>query len=268
VAGFTPLTISARSIDEPFGLAATAADDEIIAIWRSVETGVRTDHEILVRCQASGDCPPAAQQLLKIVAEGHNRSGRAQIGVINRAINLAIQPTKATTESSASGRWNFPLESLAAGQGDCKNYAVAKYLALLEVGISAADIRLVIVHDRIVNQNHAVVTVRLDQHWLVLDNRWLALAQDTDLSRLEPLFVLELDGIEQHPAVLATLLTPLHFPLPSMTDFCVPKAAHCDFQNQPPGSAPGQYPIRTKSKRLKTRTDANATGKHQLENRL
>jgi predicted transglutaminase-like cysteine proteinase len=137
--------------------------------------------------------------------------------VINRAINFAIRPARDKAEMSASDRWDAPLESLAAGQGDCKNYAVAKYLALLEAGISATDIRLVIVHDRVVNQNHAVVTVRRDQHWLVLDNRWLALAEDTELPRFEPLAVLELDGVEQHPAVLATLHR-LPFRFPSVTD--------------------------------------------------
>ena len=162
VAGFTSLTTLPRSTAEPFGLsAATAPDDEFIALWRSVETGIRIDHGTLVRCQANEDCPPAARQFLKIVAQGHKLTGRAQIGVINRAINFAIRPARDKAEMSASDRWDSPLDSLAAGQGDCKNYAVAKYLALLEVGISATDIRLVIVHDRVVNQNHAVVTVRL-----------------------------------------------------------------------------------------------------------
>jgi predicted transglutaminase-like cysteine proteinase len=207
VADFTRLTTLPQSTDEPFGFnAATTPDDEFIALWRSVETDIRVDHGTLVRCQANEECPPAAQQLLKIVAEGHKLAGRGQIGVINRAINFAIRPTKDKAETSASDRWDSPLDSLAAGQGDCKNYAVTKYLALLEVGISATDIRLVIVHDRVVNQNHAVVTVRLDQHWLVLDNRWLALAQDTELPRFETLSVLEFDGLEQHPAVLVELL--------------------------------------------------------------
>jgi predicted transglutaminase-like cysteine proteinase len=206
VAGFTPVTTTSQRIHEPFGLAAAnTADGESIAIWRSVESGIRADHEILVRCQADKDCPPAAQRLLKIVADGRDSSGRAQIGIINRAINLAIQPAKTTPESRAPDRWDSPLESFAGRQADCKNYAVAKYLALLEAGIPATDIRLVIVHDRVVDQNHAVVAVRLDQHWLVLDNRWLALAEDTELARFAPLFVLAFDGFEQHPAVLVNL---------------------------------------------------------------
>jgi predicted transglutaminase-like cysteine proteinase len=135
VIGFTPPTTSLQSIDEPFGFsAATNPDDEFMALWRSVETGIRIDHGSLVRCRANEDCPPAAQRLLKIVAEGDKFAGRTQIGVINRAINFAIRPTKGNTETSASDRWDSPLDSLAAGKGDCKNYAVAKYLALLEAG--------------------------------------------------------------------------------------------------------------------------------------
>jgi predicted transglutaminase-like cysteine proteinase len=211
-AGFAARTLP-QSPDEPFGLSAAAAQ-EFAVLRRSVDTGIRFDHGTLVRCQANEDCPPAAQLILQIVAQGDELTGRAQIGVINRAINFAIRPAKDKAEMSASDSWDSPLHSLAAGQGDCKNYAVAKYLALLEVGISAADIRLVIVRDRLVDQNHVVVTVRLDQHWLVLDNRWLALAEDIELPRFEPLSVLELDGIEQHPAALVTLRAPLHFPLP------------------------------------------------------
>ena len=208
-AGFSPITTSPESSDQPFGLTtATTADDEIIGTWQSVAAGIRVDHEILVRCQANEDCQPAAQHLLKIVAEGRQHSGRAQIGVINRAINLAIQPSKAFAEPGLSDPWNSPLESLAVGQGDCRNYAVVKYLALLEVGITAADIRLVIVHDRVVNEDHAVVTIRLNQHWLVLDNRWLALAQDTELPRFVPLFALEQGGIGKYAPALVKLLTP------------------------------------------------------------
>jgi predicted transglutaminase-like cysteine proteinase len=208
-AALSAITTLPQSTAEPFGLStATTPDGEFIVIWRSVETGIRMDHETLRRCQANEDCPPVAQRFLTMVAEGHGLTGRAQIGVINRAINFAIRPTKDKAETSAPDHWDSPLDGLAAGQGDCKNYAVAKYLALLEAGISATDIRLVIVHDRAVNQDHAVVTVRLDQHWFVLDNRWLALAKDTELPRFEPLSVLELDGFQQYPAVLVNLVTP------------------------------------------------------------
>jgi predicted transglutaminase-like cysteine proteinase len=221
-ASSTALSTQPQSNDEPFGLSvATAPDDESITLQRNVQAGMSLDHEALVRCQANEDCPPAALQFLEIVAEGHKVEGRAQIGVINRAINFAIRPDKGKAATSASSNWNSPLGSLAAGHGDCKNYAVAKYLALLEVGISSADIRLVIVRDRLVDQDHAVVAVRLNQHWIVLDNRWLALAEDTELLRFEPLAVLELDGVVQHPAALVSILSPPYrspFHLPNVTD--------------------------------------------------
>ncbi len=86
--------------------------------------------------KSSEACSAAAQSFLAIAAEGREHTGRARIGVINRAINLTIQ-------AASMNRWTAPLETLAMGRGDCKQYAIAKYLALIEAGISENDVRLV-----------------------------------------------------------------------------------------------------------------------------
>jgi hypothetical protein len=44
---------------------------------------------------------------------------------------------------------------------------------------------------------HAVVAVRLDGGWIMLDNRWLALADDREMRRVIPMFVLDGDGVKQ-----------------------------------------------------------------------
>lgn len=41
--------------------------------------------------------------------------------------------------------WASPLEMLGKGEGDCEDYAVAKYFSLLAVGVSAHKLRLVYV---------------------------------------------------------------------------------------------------------------------------
>ena len=52
----------------------------------------RADIEILAQCREHMEsCPPAAQHFLEIIEKGRARDGRARIGVINRAINLAIR---------------------------------------------------------------------------------------------------------------------------------------------------------------------------------
>jgi hypothetical protein len=107
---------------------------------------------------------------LAIVPEGRSRTGRARIDVINRA---------------------------TTGAGDCEDYAIAKYVALMEAGIAAANLRVVIVHDLVVGASHAIVAVYIDGAWLTLDNRWMALVDDRDMRRVTPQFVLGRDGAKQ-----------------------------------------------------------------------
>ena len=45
--------------------------------------------------------------------------------------------------------WASPLESLGRGQGDCEDYAIAKYFSLLAVGVPVAKLRLVYVRAQI-----------------------------------------------------------------------------------------------------------------------
>ena len=57
------------------------------------------------------------------------------------------------------------------------------------------------------NENHAVVAVLVDGAWVILDNRWLALAPDRELSRATPLFAINENGVRQFvaPTANATL---------------------------------------------------------------
>ncbi len=146
----------------------------------------------LALCAAQeASCPPAARTVRNIVAEARSRDGLARVGFINRGINFAIKPT------SDPFVWRSPLETLSVGAGDCKDYAVAKYLALLEAGIPEPDVKLIIVRDMVVRQDHAIVAVRINAAWFLLDNRWLALIRDIELSRAEPLYILDEHGVRR-----------------------------------------------------------------------
>jgi predicted transglutaminase-like cysteine proteinase len=186
---------------EPFGLdAAPVGSGELLAKWRGVQTEIRAEAKILRRChEIAGPCPAAAQEFLAIVAEGRARTGRARIGVINRAINLAIRPMSDLAQWGVLDRWTAPLATLKTGLGDCKDYAIAKYVALREAGVAEADVRLLIVRNLSADEDHAVVAVRLDGGWIMLDNRWLALVEDTEMRHVVPLFVLDQKGVEQFP---------------------------------------------------------------------
>jgi predicted transglutaminase-like cysteine proteinase len=197
---------SVSPIAEPFGLAALGVNGgDVLARWNAVRAQIGTESEILARCRDGGQpCPIAAQSFLAIIAQGHAQTGRARIGVINRAINLAIEPMSDLAQWGVPDRWSPPLETFATGRGDCEDYAIAKYVALTAAGVAAEDVKLVIVHDTAANEDHAVAAVRLDGHWVVLDNRWLRLVADRDMREAVPLFVLDGDGVRKFAAPVLT----------------------------------------------------------------
>lgn len=183
----------------PFGLAAERlSEGEILSKWTAVKSEIREDEQVLARCRKdASSCPLAAQRFLAIVDEGRSRSGRARIGVINRAINLAIIPTSDVVQWGVVDRWSAPLETFTTRRGDCEDYAIAKYVALRAAGVAPQDIKLVVVHNIDISENHAVVAVRLDGAWVILDNRSLALVADREMWRATPVFEIDEDGVHQ-----------------------------------------------------------------------
>ena len=103
---------------------------------------------MLARCRAQEACPVAAQTLLDIVAEGAGHSGRARVGLINRAVDLALTPTSDEVQWGVADRWSSPFETLQTHRGDCKDYAIVKYVALLQAGLSHDDVKIVILRSR------------------------------------------------------------------------------------------------------------------------
>jgi predicted transglutaminase-like cysteine proteinase len=190
--------------DEPFGLSTVAAADGALpATWRQLQTEIQSDERIVVQCRTEPQSctSPAALRFIAIVNEGDRYEGLAKIGRINRAVNLAIGATNAAAVQST---WSSPLQTLAAGSGDCKQYAVLKYAALIDAGFAADDLRLVIVRIKQPQNpgakpaDHALVAVRNDAHWIVLDNRSLATLESRQvLDRYLPLFALDHRGVRQ-----------------------------------------------------------------------
>ena len=183
----------------PFGLGTSEVPaGPLWDKWQGVVTAIRAENEILAGCmKAAATCPKAAARFLAIVEHGRTRSGLARLGDINRAINLSIRPMSDMAQYGVEDRWTSPLATLAAGAGDCEDYAIAKYVALQAAGIAESDVRLVIVRDTATREDHAVVAARLDGRWVMLDNRYLMMVADTEMRSVIPLFVLDHDGVER-----------------------------------------------------------------------
>jgi len=165
--------------------------------WHHVKVEIAHDLEVVEQCRANRLCPMPAQKLIDFASEGVSRSGRARVGLINRAVNFAITPVSDEAQWGVPDRWSGPLETLRSNQGDCEDYAIVKYVALLEAGLSKEDLQIVILKTRLPREDHAALAARVDGQWLILDNRTLTLVRDMDIARAIPMFVLDDDGVRR-----------------------------------------------------------------------
>jgi predicted transglutaminase-like cysteine proteinase len=178
----------------PFGMETELIAGEVAAKWRTVEADIDREQQVLERCRVHDTSPAVAQRLLDVVAKGAGRSGRARVGLINRAADLAITATSDMTQWGVAGHWSPPFETLQTHRGDCEDYAIVKYVALLQAGLSRSDVKIVILRTILPNEDHAVVAARVDGQWQILDSRRLALVRDIDMVGCIPRFLLDEEG--------------------------------------------------------------------------
>ncbi len=187
----------------------------------------RLDDEMVQLALCEGDregcVSPAALQFLTIVEAAKAREGRARLGEINRAINLAVRPVSDLAQYGRLDVWTSPLVTLTRG-GDCEDYAIAKFVALRRAGMAPDDLRIVIMRDTVRGEDHAVAAARLDGHWLTLDNRRMAMVEDSGIRNYRPTFVIDQHNVSRYadaplladaaldnlaaPAVLSALTGP------------------------------------------------------------
>jgi predicted transglutaminase-like cysteine proteinase len=190
---------------EPFGLSTFRAPEGLLWVkWRGVEQQMTIEGREVETCRSDGlTCSSATRRFVALVDAAKTRGGRARIEHVNRAINAAIRYTSDYAQHGVADLWTSPLATLASGRGDCEDYAIAKYVILLEAGVRREDLRLLLVRDRAVRQDHAVLAVRDNGRWLVLDNRHLTLSETASLSQFTPLFSLDHQGVSLFAAPYA-----------------------------------------------------------------
>jgi predicted transglutaminase-like cysteine proteinase len=173
------------------------AGGELLAKWYRVKAATAQELMVIAECRANRACPVAAQKLIEISAEGAGRSGRARVGLINRAADLAIRPVSDERQWGVADHWSDPFETLLSDRGDCEDYAIVKYAALLDAGLPKDDLKIVIWKKYFPNEDHAAVAARVDGQWLILDNNTVTLVRDTDVTRAIPEFVLDHEGVKR-----------------------------------------------------------------------
>ena len=177
----------------------------VLSKWNGVVADIRAESEILTRCRSDAHyCPAAARKFLAVIADGRAHDGRARIGIINRAINLAIQPM------SDLAQWGVhrSLER-AARHADDRPRRLRGLCDRQVCGVAGSGRRrepmsgCVIVRDFANGDDHAVVAARVDEKWIMLDNRRLTLIEDIAMPHVLPLFAFDQDGVKRFAPQMA-----------------------------------------------------------------
>ena len=195
------LTGAANYRSEPFGPATrVVAEGGLHDKWSGVQAKLDEEQHIIAACRNDrAHCTnKAAVTFLNIVDAAREREGLARLGEVNRTINLAIRPMSDLANYGEIDVWASPLMSLARGAGDCEDYAIAKMAALKAAGVPSDDLRLVILRETARNEDHAVLAVRLQERWVVLDNRMLVMLADTEVTNYRPIFVADDAGVRAY----------------------------------------------------------------------
>lgn len=119
----------------------------LIGIWVAVRPSQALDSERLLALATRQD--PAVLQavrtLLDTIARASSQPEEARIELVNQFFNRRIFFREDVEVWGQVDYWASPLETLVRGQGDCEDYAIAKYFALLSAGVAPAKLRLVYV---------------------------------------------------------------------------------------------------------------------------
>lgn len=89
--------------------------------------------------------------------------------------------------------WATPDEFFLK-DGDCEDYAISKYITLKRLGVDPSLMRLVILQDENLRVAHAVLAVKQDDHYMILDNQVNAILPDTKILHYRPVYSINESG--------------------------------------------------------------------------
>jgi predicted transglutaminase-like cysteine proteinase len=125
---------------------------------------------------------------------GHADSPLAKLELVNSWVNHHIAFMSDIRSSGQADRWSGAAETLSRGVGDCEDYAITKLQLLKALGFSEDDLYLSIVKDLVRRADHAVLVVRVEGRFLVLDNNVDRLVDPQEVADYRPVITYAASG--------------------------------------------------------------------------
>lgn len=147
--------------------------------WASVYRSVRNCDDI---------CDQTSSGYAFIIKAVKDKSFTDKLSFVNSGINQLIAYRKDEATYGKMDYWATPEETLARRSGDCEDFAILKMAALLEAGIPATSMSLVVLQDKKRNVFHAVLSVSTSSGAFILDSLSNKVVMDSALPNYVPLY--------------------------------------------------------------------------------
>jgi predicted transglutaminase-like cysteine proteinase len=145
-----------------------------------------------------------AQALRGLVAQAAGVEEEQRLALVNQFFNRRVLFHEDTEVWGQVDYWASPLETLNRGEGDCEDFAIAKYFSLLAAGVPGSRLRLVYVRAQMAGpggptQAHMVLawTPAAGGEPLILDNLIGELRPASRRPDLTPVFSFNAEGLWQ-----------------------------------------------------------------------
>jgi predicted transglutaminase-like cysteine proteinase len=144
----------------------------------------------------------AIDPLVELLQQAAALDEESRLDPINAWFNRRIVFRHDDAVQGEADHWASPLEALAAGHGDCEDYAIAKYFSLLASGTPVARLRLVYVRAQVAGndaQAHMVLAYypQPNAEPLILDNLVTSVRPASRRPDLTPVFSFNSEGLWQ-----------------------------------------------------------------------
>ncbi|QUL39282.1 transglutaminase-like cysteine peptidase [Erythrobacter sp. JK5] len=110
----------------------------------------------------------SARPALRASAEG--KATTELVSSVNRWVNRKIRYVEDRELYGRADYWAGARLTLLLGKGDCEDIALAKMQLLAAAGVPRRDMYLTIARDTVRRADHALLVVKLDDRYVVLDN--------------------------------------------------------------------------------------------------
>lgn len=148
--------------------------------------------------------PGAAQRtqaMLDLMQAERSADEFDRLRAMNDFFNRSIQFEDDRENWGVVDHWTSPIELLNRGQGDCEDYAIAKYFSLIAMGVAPAKMRMVYVRAQVGGtiQAHMVLAYYPEPSAepLILDNLISDLRPASRRPDLAPVFSFNAEGLWQ-----------------------------------------------------------------------